>query len=165
MDLEGPVAQAHPADTDMRDRLVAVVPLISAYLRRARTDMPPEMRQAFEAAGLGARHGAVLAFVWSSGPVSVSDAARQLGLSLTNTSQLSGELTRAGWLRRDSDPANHRRTLLSVPPERQADFAAFIDRRSEVLLRAMARLTPDQREGFVAGLNAWAEEIEAITPG
>ncbi|MGW4242679.1 MarR family winged helix-turn-helix transcriptional regulator [Nocardia sp. NPDC004722] len=141
---------------------MAVVPLISAYLRRAKGDMSPEMRQVFEAAGLGARHGAVLAYVWSSGPVSVGDAARQLGLSLTNTSQLSGELTRAGWLRRDSDPADHRRTLLSVPPERHAEFGAFIDRRSEVLLRAMARLTPTQREGFVAGLSAWAEEIEVM---
>ncbi|MEC3918176.1 MarR family winged helix-turn-helix transcriptional regulator [Nocardia sp. CDC160] len=154
------MARAHPVDKELRDRLTVVVPLISAYLRRARRDMPANMRQAFETAGLGARHGAVLSFVWSSGPVSVSEVARQLSLSLTNTSQLSGELTRAGWLRRESDPTDHRRTLLSVPPERHDEFGEFLDRRSDVLLRAMTRLTPEQRDGFLAGLNAWADEIE-----
>ncbi|WP_157387474.1 MarR family winged helix-turn-helix transcriptional regulator [Nocardia terrae] len=157
------MAQAHPVDTELRDRLVTVVPLISSFLRRAKQDMPAGMRQAFEAAGLGPRHGAVLAHVWSSGPMSVGEVARQLNLSLTNTSQLSGELTRAGWLRRESDPADHRRTLLSVPPERHAEFGEFLDRRSDVLLRAMNRLTPDQREGFIAGLSAWAQEIEETT--
>ncbi|WP_162958281.1 MarR family winged helix-turn-helix transcriptional regulator [Nocardia yunnanensis] len=158
------MAQAHPVDRELRDRLTVVVPLISSYLRRAKHDMPAGMRQAFETAGLGARHGAVLAFVWSSGPVSVSEVARRLNLSLTNTSQLSGELTRAGWLRRDSDPADHRRTLLSVPPERHDEFGDFLDRRSDVLLRALARLTPGERAGFLAGLTAWADEIERARP-
>ncbi|RMI30636.1 MarR family winged helix-turn-helix transcriptional regulator [Nocardia stercoris] len=148
-------------DTELRDRLTVVIPLISAFLRGARQDMPAGMREAFEAAGLGPRHGAVLAYVWSSGPVGVGELARQLSLSLTNTSQLSGELTRAGWLRRDNDPADHRRTLLSVPPERHHEFGLFLDRRTDVLMRAVARLTPAERDGFLAGLNAWADEIES----
>jgi DNA-binding MarR family transcriptional regulator len=119
-------------------------------------------RELFESAGLGARHGAVLSFVLSSGPVSVGDVARRLGLGLTNASQLSGDLARAGWLHREPDPADHRRTLLSVPPDHRSAVAEFLDRRSIPLARAIARLTPEQRAGFRAGLTAWVEEIAAL---
>jgi len=146
-----------------RRRLTALVPMISAYLRRARLDMPAAIRDRFESAGLGPRHGAVLGFVLSSGPVSVSEVARQLGLGLTNASQLSGELTRAGLLRRHSDPADHRRTLLSAAPEHRAAVQEFLDRRSAPLFRGMARLSPEEQDGFLAGLQAWVDEIAAGT--
>ncbi len=145
---------------ELRRELTAWVPQISAHLRRAHTDMPPVIREMFAAAGLGPRHGAVLGYVLSSGPASVSEVARQLGLSLTNASQLSGELTRAGLVRRHSDPADHRRTLLSAVPEYRAAFQEFLDRRGAALFRAMERLTPEQRDGFAAGLRVWAEELE-----
>ncbi|WP_218025889.1 MarR family winged helix-turn-helix transcriptional regulator [Nocardia miyunensis] len=148
---------------EQRRRLTTLVPMVSAYLRRARYDMPPVIREVFEQAGLGARHGAVLSFVLSSGPASVSEVARQLGLGLTNASQLSGELTRAGLLRRRNDPADHRRTLLSAAPEYRAAFEEFLARRSAGLFRAMDRLTPEERHGFIAGLQAWVDEIAAGT--
>ncbi|MCX4091261.1 MarR family winged helix-turn-helix transcriptional regulator [Nocardia sp. alder85J] len=150
------------ADAEDFAELRTLVPLLSAYLRRAHGDMSPELRQAFESAGLGPRHGAVLSFVLSSGPVSVGDLARQLNLGLTNASQLSGDLTRAGWLRRESDAADHRRTLLTVPPERRPAVADFLDRRSTPLARAVQRLTPGELAGFRAGLTAWVEEIAAM---
>jgi hypothetical protein len=37
----------------------------------------------------------------------------------------------------------------------------FIARRTTPLVRAMARLTVAQRNGFLAGLRAWADETEA----
>ncbi|WP_429426103.1 MarR family winged helix-turn-helix transcriptional regulator [Nocardia sp. GAS34] len=150
---------ASTVSVEQRRRLATLVPLISAYLRRARHDMSPAMRQTFESAGLGPRHGAVLMCVLSSGPSSVSEVARQLGLGLTNASQLSGELTRAGLLERRSDPADHRRTLLSAAPEHRAAFEEFLARRGAALFRAMGRLTPQEQDGFIAGLQAWVDEI------
>ncbi|WP_297613632.1 MarR family winged helix-turn-helix transcriptional regulator [Nocardia sp.] len=153
------MAEPQPVSAEDRSRMQAVVPMISSYLRRAHGDMPTALRDAFEANGLGPRHGAALAYALSAGPVGVGDLARQLGIGLTNASQLTGDLSRAGWLRRDSDPADHRRTLLSVPEERRADVREFIGRRSEPLMRAMTRLTLDERAAFLAGLTAWAEEL------
>ncbi|WP_019926983.1 MarR family winged helix-turn-helix transcriptional regulator [Nocardia sp. BMG111209] len=149
-------------DADDIAEFRSLVPLLSAYLRRAHGDMSPELQQLFESAGLGPRHGAVLSFVLSSGPVSVGDVARQLSLGLTNVSQLAGDLTRAGWLRRESDPSDHRRTLLTVPPEHRQTVTEFLDRRSAPLARAIRRLTPDELAGFRAGLTAWVEEITAL---
>lgn len=149
---------------EQRRRLTMLVPMVSAYLRRARNDMPPVISKVFEQAGLGPRHGAVLSFVVSSGPASVTEVARQLGLGLTNASQLSGELTRAGLLQRRNDPADHRRTLLSAAPEYRAAFEEFLARRGAGLFRAMSRLTPEEQHGFIAGMQAWVDEI-AVSEG
>lgn len=148
---------------EQQQRLRTLIPLISAYLRRAHQDMPPVMREKFESSGLGPRHGAVLVNVLSAGPASVSEVARKVGLGLTNASQLSGELTRAGLLERRSDPDDHRRTLLSAAPEYRAAFEEFLSRRSAPLFRAMGRLTPQEQDAFLAGLQAWVEEINAGT--
>ncbi|MGW3540655.1 MarR family winged helix-turn-helix transcriptional regulator [Nocardia niigatensis] len=141
-------------------RLEALAPLIATHFRRAHSDMPATLRASFEADGLGNRHGAVLAQVLAAGRLSVSDLARRLGISLTNASQLAGELNRAGWLQRENDPDDNRRTLLSLPDDRRNDVATFIDRRSDALLRAMSRLSAGERRGFLAGLQAWADEID-----
>jgi DNA-binding MarR family transcriptional regulator len=152
---------AATVSAEQRRQLTTLVPLISAHLRRAHHDMSPAIRRTFESAGLGPRHGAVLTHVLSSGPSSVSEVARQLGLGLTNASQLSGELTRAGLLERRSDPADHRRTLLSAASEHRAAFEEFLARRGAALFRAMGRLTPQEQDGFIAGLQAWVDEIAA----
>lgn len=153
-------AAGAPVSAEHQRQLEALAPLIATHFRRAHGDMPAALRESFDAGGLGNRHGAVLAQVLAAGSLSVSDLARRLGISLTNASQLAGELNRAGWLRRHNDPADNRRTLLSLPEDRRDDVATFINRRSDALLRAMARLTATQRRGFLAGLQAWADEID-----
>jgi DNA-binding MarR family transcriptional regulator len=135
------------------------MPLIASYFRRARSEMPPALLATFETHGLSNRHGAVLFQVLAADGISVGELARHIGVSMTNASQLVGDLTRAGWLNRTSDPADHRRTLLSLAPGRQHDVLEFVERRSDPLLRAVAQLTPAQRAGFLAGLEAWVAEL------
>lgn len=153
------MAAPEPLDTAQRRRLEAVVPMIAGHFKRARTDMPAALRAAFQANGLGNRHGAVLAQVLAADRITVGDLARQLDIGLTNASQLVGDLTRAGWLERGTDPDDHRRVVLTLAADRRADVAEFVDRRAEPILRAMARLTPADRAGFLAGLEAWAGEL------
>jgi DNA-binding MarR family transcriptional regulator len=154
-----------PVDTSVSDadrkRLQAVVPMIATHFRRASADMPPRLREAFQSKGLTNRHGAVLTAVLVAESLSVGELASRLGIGLTNASQLAGDLDRAGWLRRHRAPDNQRRTLLSLPDERRPDVAEFVARRSASLMRAMATLTPEQQSGFLAGLQAWAAEVEA----
>jgi hypothetical protein len=49
---------------------------------------------------------------------------------------------------------------VSLRSARRADVEQFIARRTEPLARAMEQLTDAQRSGFLAGLRAWAGEIE-----
>ena len=141
--------------------LQALVPLLANHFKRAHADMPPGLRAVFDAAGLGNRHGAVLARLLYTGPVTVGELARQLGLGLTNASQLIADLDHAGCVERHTDPADRRRTLVSLRSARRADVEQFIARRTTPLVRAMEQLTVAQRHGFLAGLRAWADAIEA----
>ncbi|WP_344680054.1 MarR family winged helix-turn-helix transcriptional regulator [Saccharopolyspora taberi] len=139
--------------------LLGLVPLLAAYFRRAHSEMPAEMREAFTTHGLTARHGAVLTQLIAGDELSVTELSHRLGVSLPTASELVGDLARADWVQRREDPANRRRTLVSLPPERRAALEGFVATRAQPILRAMEGLSPEQREGFLTGLRAWAHEV------
>lgn len=140
--------------------LQALVPLLANHFKRAHADMPPQLRADFVDAGLGNRHGTVLARLLYTGPVSVGELARQLGLGLTNASQLIADLDHAGYVERHTDADDRRRTLVSLQSAQRADVEQFVARRTAPLARALGQLTVAQRSGFLAGLRAWASAIE-----
>jgi DNA-binding MarR family transcriptional regulator len=133
--------------------------MLAPHFRKVFADMPARMRSAFEDNGLSNRHGAVLAAVLAAEPIGMGELASLLGIGLTNASQLAGDLDRAGWIHRRRAPDNQRRTLLSLPEEKRSEVAEFVAHRSAPLVRAMTRLSADERAGFMAGLQAWANEL------
>ncbi|MFE9328596.1 MarR family winged helix-turn-helix transcriptional regulator [Nocardia sp. NPDC052278] len=137
------------------------VPLISASFQRAHNDMPEPLRETYEEHRLGPRHGAVLVQLLVGEPASVSDLAGRLHLSLSTTSELVGDLSRADLVERREDPANRRRTLVSFADGIRPIFEDFIAARSAGLLAAMSALSPRDRQGFLAGIVEWAEQEEA----
>ena len=157
-------SSAAPAGAALGDQerleVQALVPLLANHFKRAHADMPPQLRADFDSAGLGNRHGAVLARLLYTGTVPVGELARQLGLGLTNASQLIADLDHAGYVERHTDPADRRRTLVSLRAARRGDVEQFVARRTAPLARALEQLTVSQRRGFLAGLRAWAGEIE-----
>ena len=72
------------------------------------------MRDAMERASLGKRHANVLLAVAAAEPIGVSELAKRLGLLLSSTSTLVGELSRAGLLERAEDDQDRRRTIVRV---------------------------------------------------
>jgi DNA-binding MarR family transcriptional regulator len=138
--------------------VIGLMPLISAFFRRARTDMPDTLLASYTDHRLGPRHGAVLVQLLADDAISVTEIAERLGSSLSTTSGLVGDLERAGWVVRREDPANRRRTLVSLPAERRGDVAGFVSVRSAPVLRALEQLTPGERAGFVRGLRLWVHE-------
>lgn len=135
------------------------VPLVEAYFRRAHSEMPAELTEIFRAHRLTARHGAVLPQLAVESAISVSELAARMGLSLSTTSELVGDLSRARLVQRREDPANRRRTLVSLPESRRRVIEGFVAVRSAPLLRVLDSLSPRDRAGFVAGLAAWASEV------
>lgn len=140
---------------------IGLVPLLAPYLKQARGQMPEELRTAFEAHNLTPRHGAVLPQLLAEQPLAVGELAQRLRLSLSTTSELVGALSRAGLVERREDPANRRRTLVAIPADRLSVVQEFIAARSQPLLRALDSLSPRDRAGFIAGLTAWAREVQA----
>ncbi|WP_395109745.1 MarR family winged helix-turn-helix transcriptional regulator [Actinomadura sp. SCN-SB] len=136
------------------------VPLLASFFRRVHNDMPEPLREVFAEHGLTARHGAVLTQLVAAQPASVSQLAQRLHVSLSTASGLVGDLSRAGLVTRHEDPGNRRRTLVSMPQRHRPLFEEFVAARAAPLLRAMDRLSPRDRAGFVAGLTEWAREVE-----
>ncbi|WP_069161764.1 MarR family winged helix-turn-helix transcriptional regulator [Nocardia altamirensis] len=140
--------------------VIGLMPLIANFFDKARADMPAEHDASFTRHGLTSRHGAVCVQLVPEESLSVSELAARMGLALSTVSELVGDLDRAGWVSRQPDPANRRRTLVALQPKWREHMETFVARRAEPLLAAMATLTPEQRAGFAAGLQAWAHEIQ-----
>ncbi|GIH67666.1 transcriptional regulator [Microbispora siamensis] len=147
-----------PSPAQIRE-VLTLLPLLAAYFQRARHDMSAEFYEAFRTHGLTARHGAVLGHLLADRSLSVTELSRRMGLSLSTTSELVGDLSRAGWVERREDPADRRRTLVSMMEEHRPAMEEFVARRSAPLLHVLDGLSPRDRQGFVAGLTAWAHEV------
>nr|WP_221308921.1 MarR family transcriptional regulator [Nocardiopsis mwathae] len=129
---------------------------------RAMADMPAELRTLFEDHRLTPRHGAVLTQLVAEDALTVTAIARRLDVSLATASEVVGDLVRTGWLSRQEDPDNRRRALISVPEGRRPLVESLVAARAAPILRALEGLSPCDRQGFQAGLRAWAREVRDI---
>ncbi|MGK5557684.1 MarR family winged helix-turn-helix transcriptional regulator [Actinomadura kijaniata] len=148
-----------PGNDEVRE-IIGFVPLVEAYFRRGPGEMPEELSRIFRAHGLTARHGAVLPQLAASGTLSVSELAARMGVSLSTVSELVGTLSRAGLVERREDPDNRRRTLVSLAERNRPAVERFVAERAAPLLRVLDGLSPRDRQGFAAGLAAWAREVQ-----
>ena len=139
--------------------ILASVPLLAAYFRRESVEMPDELRAVFNAHRLTARHGAVLGQLAVVESMGVSQLARVMGVSLSTASEIVGDLNRAGIVERREDPTNRRRTLVQLAEQHRASVEQLVASRAAPLMRVLERLTDRDRQGFAAGLRAWAAEV------
>ncbi|GGK18159.1 hypothetical protein GCM10011583_57540 [Streptomyces camponoticapitis] len=100
--------------------------------------------------------------------IRVSDAAKELYLAGNSVSTLVNELARAGYLRRETDPADHRAVLLVPTYAATSRLADWEARHSALVREQVARLTEEERAALAAALPALRrlalnlrEEVEA----
>jgi DNA-binding MarR family transcriptional regulator len=118
-----------------------------------------ELREAFEKSELGERHVAPLMALTIGGPASVSELAERIGLTPATTSLLVGELNRAGFVERQEDEADRRRTIVSVDKSIQDVVLPSLGETLEPLKRALERMSAGQRRHFMDGLRVVNEEM------
>ena len=118
-----------------------------------------ELRDAFEKSELGERHIAPLISLVIGGPASVGELAERIGLTPATTSLLVGELSRAGFVQRQEDEADRRRTIVSVDKSVEDAVRPSLGHTLEPLDRALARMSAAQRDHFMEGLRILNEEI------
>ena len=73
-------------------------------------------------------------------PISVTDLATHLGISLATASQMVAQLSQSGFVIRKEDPTDHRRTLVSLSHIKGGDAARTLARMLEPLDRAIDSL-------------------------
>jgi DNA-binding MarR family transcriptional regulator len=153
-------ARAAMQDTspdDVREVLRLLVSVVTG-LKRGRDEVPHGLREAFEGGGLGPRHVPVLMTVGFDGPLSVSEIAERIGLSLATTSLMVGELDRHGLVERAEDERDRRRTMVRLPEAYRALVDGWAQTRYAPVARALERLSPGARRHFMEGLAVLAEE-------
>jgi DNA-binding MarR family transcriptional regulator len=67
----------------------------------------------------------VLRYLWDAGPGTVTEVAGAIGQTHSAVSQLTDKLVRAGMVRRRRDPADGRRTVLTLTPKAHDALAAL----------------------------------------
>jgi DNA-binding MarR family transcriptional regulator len=148
-----------PSPQDVAD-VLGFVPLLEVYFRRClQVEMPAQLQEIFRHHRLTGRHGGVLAQLSAGQPISVTELARRMGVSLSTASELVGDLGRAGLVERREDPTNRRRTLAALAPTHRATVQAFVAQRAGPLLTVLDALSPRDRQGFARGLAAWAQQV------
>jgi DNA-binding MarR family transcriptional regulator len=153
------VAEAVPASTDLYVALAAVVK------RLRHNPLPGSERgeSALNHADLAQRHVGALLRIAADGPIGMSDLAERLHVSLATMSQLATELADRGLIERTVDPADRRRTFVSVAAEHRPLTEAILDSRLRPLQRALDRLEPAEAAALLRGLFVLADELDHRT--
>lgn len=94
--------------------------------------------------------------------IPVGSAAESLGLAANTVSTLVRQLTEAGVLRREPDPADRRVGRLEVTAVARRRIESWRDQRHELAARAMARLDPADRRAIEAAVPALGRLITAL---
>jgi DNA-binding MarR family transcriptional regulator len=119
---------------------------------------PQKLRDVAQRASLGQRHMPAILAVASAGPLSVSELARRLGLSLSTTSAIVGELSRAGLLERAEDDADRRRTIVRLHKDYGQPLSKWLAEAQAPVRRTLERLSPRARAQFIEGWRILHEE-------
>jgi DNA-binding MarR family transcriptional regulator len=137
--------------------LISLVPVTLHDLKSA-VPAPMPMRDAMEASSLGKRHATALLAVAAAEPIGVSELAKRLGLLLSSTSTIVGELSRAGMLERAEDDHDRRRTIVRVHEDYRDAMEGWLEVAIAPFQTALERLSPEARAHFMEGWRILAEE-------
>src|SRR5690348_17612020 len=134
-------------------RLMQLFPRVTRGMRRWQDRAAPAAP-----APLGPRHVAALEQLLG-GPVTVSELASRLGLTLTTVSGVLADLDRAGFIERHPDPADRRRTIVQVVPAQAALIGEWLDGAARPLARVLDKLSPAEQEAFLKAMDLLENEL------
>jgi DNA-binding MarR family transcriptional regulator len=137
--------------------LVLLMPRLVA--RAKKLPVPAELRDF----ALAPRHIALLALLQCNGPLTVNELAARLEVAPTTASLMVGDLSRQGMVDRTEDPADRRRTIVSIAENHREAVHAWLSGSANAWRKALAPLTSDERELFVATLRAYEQAVREET--
>jgi len=132
-----------------------LLPRIARGLRRSQDLAAPE-----SLIPLGPRHVAALEQL-TDGPLTVGVLAAKLGLTLSTVSGVLADLDRAGFIVRQADTGDRRRTLVHITPGKADLIKDWLDGAAAPLARVLDRLEPAERTAFLKAMNMLEEELRA----
>src|ERR1700736_1073370 len=144
----------------VQDDLAEFASRLTTTLQDLKSVGPPpiEIRDAIDRAPLGKRHMPALLAVAAAEPISVTALAKRLGLLLSSTSTIVGELSRAGLLERAEDDQDRRRTIVRVHEDYREAMEGWLEIAIAPMRHTLERLSPQARAHFMEGWRILAQE-------
>lgn len=136
-------------------RLMQLLPRISRGMRRSQDRAAPQ-----SLTPLGPRHVAALEQL-RDGPLTVGTLAARLDLTMSTVSGVLAELDRAGFVVRQADEADRRRTIVAIAPAKRDLIEQWLDGAAQPLARVLDRLVPQERAAFLKAMDMLEEELRA----
>jgi DNA-binding MarR family transcriptional regulator len=148
-------------DDDTKQLLAAILDFTSMQRHHEASEQPSSLGigRALQRHGLAARHTSALLTVALHGPMTVTQLAERQRIKLKAASLTAVELEQAGLLERREDPADRRRTIVTIPKSKEGAVNQGLLKRATHLRRTLDRLTPQQRDGLITGLNTLTDEL------
>ncbi len=119
--------------------------------------MPPWMSDPSGRLGGPARMRMLEALAAASAPLSVSDLGIVIGVDQPRASRLVQQGVERGFVRREADPDDARRTRIALTDEGRKLARGMRGERREMLTTALASFTDDERVELARLLNKLAE--------
>jgi len=107
------------------------------------------------------RHIMALFHLATTGPMSVSELATNLGVTLTTASLSVTQMASSDLVIREEDPSDHRRTIVSISPRVEPFISEVFTTKVRALERGLAALGPERSEAFLRDLEILLQEIES----
>jgi len=146
-----------PAVADPRHTAVRLRASLSALQRQLRLALPPQR--------IGVARLSVLSHLYRGGAMTPTALAALERVKLQTLTRLLAELEADGWIARAADPADGRRTLLSLTRLGVKQLTADVHRREASLAEAIERaLSPAQHAALLRAcdsLDALAQSLAA----
>ena len=152
-----PKTESGPSVGEDLAELTSLVPVTLHDLKSA-VPAPMPMRDAMERSSLGKRHASALLSVAAAEPIGVSELAKRLGLLLSSTSTIVGELSRAGLLERSEDEEDRRRTIVRLHEDYRDVMEGWLEVAMQPIRNTLERLSPRARAHFMEGWRILQEE-------
>jgi DNA-binding MarR family transcriptional regulator len=134
-------------------RLMQLFPRVSRGMRRWQDRAAPRTP-----APLGPRHVAALEQL-RGGPITVSELAARLDLTLPTVSGVIADLDRAGLVDRHADPADRRRTIVQIVAAQRALVEEWLDGAAGPLARVLDQLAPSEQAAFLKAMDLLETEL------
>ncbi len=137
--------------------MLVLMPRVAQRLKK--TTVPERLRSL----NLAPRHLSLLSHLVFDGPALVNELAARLQVAPTTVSLMVADLSRQGVVERKPDPADRRRTIVSISddPETQEAINGWLARGASSWGRALEPLTPRERAVFVRTMEAYERGASA----
>jgi DNA-binding MarR family transcriptional regulator len=147
-----------PGELSVDDGIRTLLLLMPRMVGRVKRIRVPEELQSL---ALAPRHLSLLSYLLFDGPLAVNELAKRLEVAPTTVSLMVAELSRREVVERTEDPADRRRTIVSITERRRPSIDAWLSQGARAWRKALEPLTPQQRRLFVDTLAAYEREVLA----